>query len=189
MKNNFYDVGSKFANGSLELEPIEPFDEIEFMYSLDSSNKKYAFKQIGGKNSYDFLLAGFSFIYLISSRVKNLLLENGFTGWKEKKVEVYSNGKKQLADYSGLAIVGKCGPIINELSVKKQVEPPVSFGNSYEAYFGLYFDEKSWDGSDIFSPTGKHNIFVTEKVRNVLVQHNVSNIDFTPISDVENMML
>lgn len=189
MKNKFYDVGSKFSNGSLEIQPIEPFDEMEFFYSLDSSNHKYVFEQVGGKNAHDFILAGFSFIYLISNKVKNILLENGFTGWREQKVEIYTKYKKQITGYSGLAVVGRCGPILNELSVKKEVDPPVSFGNSYEAYLGLYFDEKTWDGSDIFSPEGKHNIFVTEELKHILMKNNVSNIDFIPISDVENMML
>lgn len=58
---------------------------------------------------------------------------------------------------------------------------------SFPILKGLYFDERSWDGSDIFRPSDDTAwIFITNRVKNVL-SAKTKNIRFVPLEDVEHM--
>lgn len=50
---------------------------------------------------------------------------------------------------------------------------------------GMYFDEKSWDGSDLF--VAGHTMFrmMTDRVRKVLLKHKVKNFEITRLPEVE----
>jgi hypothetical protein len=95
----------------------------------------------------------------------------------------------EVAGYSGLVVSGRYGAIDNTRSV--QVEKVVVGNPKGHApvWKGLYFDEKSWDGSDIFRPSGTGYIFVTEKVRAALDRAKVTNLTCTALADFERPML
>jgi hypothetical protein len=50
---------------------------------------------------------------------------------------------------------------------------------------GLFFDETSWDGSDLFQPQGTLFVLVRDSVRRALEEAKVRNVAFERITDIE----
>jgi len=73
--------------------------------------------------------------------------------------------------YYGLQIIGKAG----------KLEHPSKIG----FYVGLKFDYDSWDKSDVFSPEGTVSFFCNEKVRKILKENKITNIDIHDIDDIQ----
>jgi hypothetical protein len=89
-----------------------------------------------------------------------------------------SNAKK----YHGLAITGRCGAINYSRSVPIQRRYPAGV---FPAFQGIYFDESSWDGSDIFmTPPESIWTFVTERVRSALQECAINNVILERVTDI-----
>jgi len=50
---------------------------------------------------------------------------------------------------------------------------------------GIYFDERSWDSSDIFLLEGKLHLFITQKVKNIIDRLGLTNVIITDTVDRE----
>jgi hypothetical protein len=50
---------------------------------------------------------------------------------------------------------------------------------------GVYFDEHSWDGSDVFSPKGMNMRLLTRRAYEALRVERVENSTFTPLTEVK----
>jgi hypothetical protein len=53
---------------------------------------------------------------------------------------------------------------------------------------GLYFDLKTWDGSDIFVPESTGYTIVTEQVKIAIEKAKFKNIYFKRLTEFERMM-
>ncbi|MEM9859824.1 MAG: hypothetical protein AAF843_20905 [Bacteroidota bacterium] len=183
MENQFYSLQSAFKSNSIGLEPIEPFDDVSF---FTGRNGRYLFKCVFGNKKYDILTGGFAYIFIVSEKFIDAL-GNNFSGWKQVPLEIQSENGESMEGYFGLAVKGVCGPIKNELSKKVILHPRTKNGPSRSGYIGLYFDESTWDGSDVFSPANSNYIFITGKVKNELERSNLTNILIEPIGEIENL--
>ena len=116
-------------------------------------------------------------IVLISDRVVHLFRSHHFSGWSTYQVRVHAKGVQQ--NYFGLIVTGRCGPLDRTRGewVHKDDVP----GRFLR---GVFFDEQSWDGADFFLPQGTAFIFITERVRDLLVREGVENIRCERLSDV-----
>ena len=56
-------------------------------------------------------------------------------------------------------------------------------------WLGYYFDENSWDGSDVFRPEGTRMTLVTERTKNLIEGCFATNFTFKPILEVERLEL
>lgn len=65
--------------------------------------------------------------------------------------------------------------------------PRVPWAQPYKVRMGYYFEESSWDGSDFFSPQGSFQIFVTERVKRLMEENKISNLEFRRVTEVENL--
>ena len=54
---------------------------------------------------------------------------------------------------------------------------------------GLYFEDGTWDGSDVFAPSGTARFIVTSKVKAVLERVQATNIKLEPLSEVVRPIL
>jgi hypothetical protein len=136
-----------------------------------------------GGQATDFLWCALTSLVCISHRVVTLWKEHQFTGWSVYPVEVYGRKGERLPDYFGFAVTGprlKRDRSRSEIVTKPS---PVPGGKSWQVYKGLYFDEKEWDGSDFFLVEG--SIVVTQAVRDVCTRAKISNVRFTPLTEVE----
>ena len=135
----------------------------------------------GRKIPSDVIFAGVEVI-AIHERVRRLLLEHGFTGWKTYPVHVLGPEQEGYEDYHGLAITGRCGPLEYTRSIPFQKQMS---GGVFTYWRGEYFDEATWDGSDLFVPEGTAVILVVEEVKQAFVRAKVRNVRFTRLTERE----
>lgn len=112
---------------------------------------------------------------VVSQRLIDLLLEQGFTGWGTYPVEVHAKGGELAPGYHGFCITGRCGPMQYEKSEVIYEDMP---GGRVPRYKGKYFDPESWDGSDFFMSTTPLTgwMFILEPVKKALARVKVRNL-------------
>ena len=118
--------------------------------------------------------------------MKLALRQHSVTGWATFPINLVSGGFNLSRHYEGFAVSGRCGKIQNLRSTKVTCLPPPG-GRSYEAYKGLYFEEESWDGSDIFMPEDISYIIVSARTQAILNDASFSNLDFVRLPDFERL--
>lgn len=186
MSETFYSLSRGYKRGSLHASMSHKEYDAESVFYGTYPNKVINLSYLQGKKPFDMVGCGWGFIYALSPIFVSFLKSVGFTGWKSYPVK-YEGKFGSLDGYEILSVTGRCGKIRHDLSEKRVMPPRVSWADSYEAYFGLYFDIDSWDGSDIFCPKGTYHIFITQKVKDALDRAKFSNMDIRPISEMENI--
>ena len=141
-------------------------------------------EQISGRKWTDILNPCSVGMYFVSKRFIDLLYQNNITGWRTYPIIIMDKDGKEVSDYIGFSIIGKCGAIDytkSEVSEKRRVpEGPL---NRY--YRGLYVGMNEWDGTDFFIPKGTLHIIVTNKVVEVIKNHKITNIVLKSLADYE----
>jgi hypothetical protein len=136
------------------------------------------FKHKYGKNFADILDAGWTGLFLISERLKNLLEENGLTGWKTYPIKLLDKKNKEISGYFGFSITGSCGPMTfrksDIIDIRRVPEGPI-----INVYKGLYIGLDKWDKSDFFIPSGSYRIIVTKKTAEILKSQKITNLELT----------
>jgi hypothetical protein len=103
----------------------------------------------------------------------------GFTGWRTYPVHLYAKDGARIPGYHGLAIHGRCGPLDDSRSVQLDTIYP---GGVFPKWYGLYFDEETWDGSDLFMTSSEQAwIFVVEAVKRAFEKAKLTNVEFTAL--------
>jgi hypothetical protein len=116
-------------------------------------------------------------VILFADAVTEALTRDALTGWAPYAVQLAWAGV--AADrYEGLAVLGRCGPI--DWTRGEWVRTADEPGPSLK---GLYFDESSWDGSDVFSPKDSFFVLVTERARACLSRHVGGSCRFVRLSE------
>jgi hypothetical protein len=145
---------------------------------------------MGSKTPGDVIWSSLVAPLVVHSRVVDALVEARITGWSTYAVQVASGAGEPVPGYVGLAIHGRCAA--RDLSRSEIVLKKYPGGWSPE-FRGHFFPPESWDGSDLFmqhacsgSQTSCHR-FATDRVRRVLRKAKISNLAFTPLSDVQTM--
>jgi hypothetical protein len=144
-------------------------------------------KGASGSTACDWVSTSTAYISIVSTRLVNAIRQ--FRGWRTFPVCVYGKHGKRIPGYHGLAVIGRCGPIDNSRSVQQWRPPKAVTGKPYRAWVGLYFDESSWDGSDIFMPECTALICVTEPVKESVTRARLTNVRLVALSEMENTKL
>lgn len=119
--------------------------------------------------------------YYLSGRVQQLLKEHKITGWSAHPIVLHNKAGEACPGYAVLSITGRCGPLDDD---QGEVVPGQKSGHRYVRYKGLYFDESTWDGSDLFMPEGDNTyMFATERVKNLFEEHMIKGFEFTPLTE------
>lgn len=144
-----------------------------------------------GKKFWDVVIAGQGLLLAISERVVKLLQDNNITGCKFYPITI--NDHEDLSYYL-LTITGRCGAFdISKSKVMETIEYPESIIQNSDIVIpkgmfsimkGFHFPLESWDGSDFFTPEGGGDIIVTERVKDLLKKHKVTNIVLENIKDM-----
>ncbi|UJP65150.1 imm11 family protein [Mongoliitalea daihaiensis] len=172
LKGDVYDQGKTHAMLLLEGQ----FESFKFPIK---------FKHVSGKRHCDLVGTGWGVLFLISDRMKLILEENNLTGWKSFPVDIFDEtGDKIQNLYHGFSIVGRSGSIDYKKSevIERRL---VSTGPLCKYYKGVYPDMDSWDGSDFFLPQNHWGIVITERVKKILTNHKLANIEFSNLADLE----
>jgi hypothetical protein len=142
---------------------------------------------MGGREPADVVWTTSLSPLIIHCRVRDLLLEEGITGWTTYPVLLIGKNAKAYPDYVGVSILGRCAP--QDLSRSGMVMQQYP-GGWFPHLKGHYFDESSWDGQDLFMERrnargfGNAAIFVSEKVVQAAWRAKVTNVSFTRLTDV-----
>lgn len=138
-----------------------------------------------GRIVYD-LISWDASVFMLHDRIIDRFHARAFTGWTTFPVEIYGKDRKRVDQYKGFAVTGRCGPIIDSLSKPRIAMPLTPGGCKMQLWYGMYFDEATWDGSDFVIPEGTHIIVVTDPVKEVLEALKATNIAIEPMSEREN---
>lgn len=185
--DKIYSVNNAFKRGALHVQPVQEFNLNKVFKSLSSVNDPLEFKYHSGSKPMDLVGTTHAWIKLFSEKVINILEKEGFKGWSTIPAKIFGKEGKDVDGYHVIQVRGHCGRIDDSKSREETIPPKSSKGKPRTALMGLYFDPESWDGSDIFSPEETGFIFVTKKVKQALEEAKVINIDFTPITEIENV--
>jgi len=146
------------------------------------------FTLVSGKLWTDFLSSSTVISNLISFRLVEMLERERVTGWATYRTNVFSRAGALLsADYGGLAVTGRSGPVDDSLSAEVDRLAPKA-GGARRVLVGLRFQPGSWDGSDIFLAGGRGFIFVTQRVRELFERERVTNARFKRAEDIERRL-
>ena len=118
----------------------------------------------------------------LGTEMVSSLQEAGISGWSTYPVELFGKQGEPLGTYHGLIVHGRCGAVDKSRSVRTTKEFP---GGVFPIWRGLYFDEDSWDGSDIFMPSDETGwVFVTTRAKEVFAEC-AKNVCFTALADID----
>jgi len=184
--NEFYCLSGSFLRGELRVRPRQRIaDEYRLIRAEDLPEKPLIFDWHMGKKLTDFMPTALAPVELISDRVVAIFKSFEITGWTTYPVVVHNKDGSKIDGYNGLAITGHCGQLDDSRCIQKQFPPPSSVAPSRLSWIGYYFEEKSWDGSDIFIPEGTGIIIVTNRVKEIIRKNKLTNVDFELITEVE----
>ncbi len=65
--------------------------------------------------------------------------------------------------------------------------PKAPGGASLPHRIGIHFWPETWDGSDLFSPEGTTLAVVVQRVRDVLEDASVTNVQFERLTEAEQL--
>jgi len=135
----------------------------------------------------DIVWTGHVATVLVSERIHSIFLEHGISGWSSYRVSLHGKNAEPISGYFGLVINGRCGAIDNSKS--QQISKRFPAKNS-KVWKGIFFDPSSWDGSDLFMPSGRNGwIFATNDVKQVIEKEKIKNIAFNPLGEVERLVI
>lgn len=142
---------------------------------------------MGRKVPLDIIYTTIAAPIIVADRVVEVLDSAGFTGWQTYPVELFGKDSTSIPGFQGLAVHGRCGPIENHRSNRFDKLMP---GGVFPWWRGLYFEQETWDGSDIFMPSGRASrIFVVEQVKEALEKAHVRGVAFPSLDEVERAEL
>jgi hypothetical protein len=170
---DFYVISDKFTRGALNLIPILNADFYKVFRGEFMPEKVVEFIPNCGSRTYDFLNAGYAGLHLVSKKIIQLFRTNDLNGWLEKPVRI--KGYEDF-EYYLFMVTGRCSAINFEKSQTFIKAPFAPTGKPVEVKRGLYFDIRSWDGSDVFTPENSMFTFVTEKAAKLLSDNKVTNL-------------
>lgn len=146
-------------------------------------------KKMSGNKKYDIVVGNHPAMLFISNKVVDLLLQENISGWQSKRAIIKIDEKEEILDYNLFVINGRCGKIDSNRSKLVQKPPIVKGGTIRNVKIGLFFDETTWDGSDIFNPKNTGLIFIKEKVKHLFEKNKITNTQFECITLMENMII
>jgi hypothetical protein len=129
----------------------------------------------------DVVWTDFVGLVLISDDLAGQLRQRGITGWSPFPTECVNS--PELSRYVVCQVQGRSGGVRFDRGTWIRHEEAA--GPWKSVLRGLFFDENTWDGSDIFCPAGTGFMVVTEKVVDVIRAFDTRNVGITPMTDVE----
>jgi hypothetical protein len=191
--NDFYSFGTKLAYSTFQAVPVGVKCKVEnglsdpyklIMGDFSDIDFPVIFKQESGKKLHDILETGLSALYLISDKMKNVLIENQLTGWKTFPVKIFDKKDNEVLGYEGFSTTGRAGPLDYSKCpiIETRVYPSAPL---VKHYVGKYIDLSTWDGSDFFLPKNHFGTMITPKAAQILTKSKLTNINLRRLGDIE----
>jgi hypothetical protein len=165
--------------GNLEIP--KPWSNIDLHRGRFRPSQPLEMRHNVGGPLRDVVITGWAVPDVVSQTFVDALSSAGCSGWSLFPVTVYDKRGAPASGFHGFQVLGECGPLDWRRSQPVPVELP---GGVFPRLKGMYFTEGTWDGSDVFGPTDKGFVFMTEKAVLALKRSRVSNMDAEPIEEV-----
>lgn len=146
------------------------------------------FRHQMGNNIAEVIWTGYVACVLVSTKFRDLLERERFTGWSTYPIVLYGEDSKELQGYVGLSILGRAGVVDFTRSRIASRGPIYEGGPKWKNHLGLFFKDDLWDGSDIFMVEGRSSTFVTERVKQAVAEFNIPNVQFERLSEYEEQV-
>ena len=190
--SEFFDFHSKLVSSTFQAHAtgLPTSDKISARLQLVMGDYKgidfpVVFVQAYGHKLTDILDTGYPSLYIISDKLKILLGENHFTGWKTYPIRLFDKKNNEIFGYHGFSITGRCGPIDEKKSpiIERR---PVPEGPIWKFYKGLYIGLDQWDKTDFFYPQGSTWAVITTRVAECLKKNKITNLRMQSLADIED---
>lgn len=180
-----FSFGSKGSSrefiADIDLDGVDPLAATRGTESVRQARARWA---MGGTSPGPVVWTRLVGPVLLHASMLNSLAASSIAGWSSYPVELRGKTGEILGAYSGFVVTGRCGPLQPDRSVRAAKEYPAG---TFPVLRGLFFDEASWDGTDIFMPDDDSAwVFVTERAKKVLLS-GAKNLRFEKLADVEQM--
>ena len=140
--------------------------------------------QSSGKKWTDVLAPSSASMYIVSNKFINLMEEKEIVGWSKYPIKIFDKKGNEVFGYNGFSVTGRCGKV--DLSKSKIVKKRLMSTSPLSEYYrGLHIDLETWDGSDFFIPEDSLHIIITDRVKHILENNNISNLDLKNLTDLE----
>lgn len=189
--SDLFSFGDRYSSVTVQMERTREWEwaepgglrEGQMLLTGDYRGAEFPleFRHYSGKRYDDVLGIGYSSLYLISDRFREVLEKNNFTGWKCFPVRLFTKKGEEVTGYQGFSVTGRAGRIDREKSEIVYIEYPT--GIQEANYKGVHVDMEQWDGSDIFMPDKWFGIVMTRKVREALLAEKITNIRFENMAE------
>jgi hypothetical protein len=185
--HEFWQISDALDNDALRVKMETRMDEDEDV-SLKRGELRPAvpvcFRQYMGGRLKDLIGSGGG-QFMISNRLADTLRAGKFTGWSTYPAKIFGKKGEEITGYNGLAITGRCAEIDESRSEKVEELP----GGKFRIMRGMFFDEKDWDGSDIFMIGVAGQICVKQKVYEAITSLKPTNIKFTRLDEATYLLV
>lgn len=162
----FYKHRNPRKRGAIRFKSVVPYDSLALKRGEYSVAGSFDVKVDEGKKFYDILWLQDVFNFAVSERIHDLLVDQHVVGWKGYPLSIENCDKK----YWGIQVTGRAGPL---------------FRPSEGFIEGLSFDQKTWDGSDIFLLEGTGVTLISERLRDILIKAKTTNLELAEISTIQ----
>ena len=139
-----------------------------------------------GKLTADVIATAFASLILISTRLANAMSAAAFTGWRSAPVR-FDRDEVEPFKYQVLSVSGRCGAIKHELSSRGR-RPSRMPGKMLDVAIGTCFDLESWDTSDLFMPMNSGETFITDRVRLLFGDFDMTGVEIVPLTKTERIV-
>jgi hypothetical protein len=193
--DNFYEFGDSDSNSTFQASLVKSQKNI----SLDNQDFEQdrlqwgdysksifpaVFEYYRGRALKDMLGTGWTSLYLISDRMKEVLEEHNLTGWKTFPIKLFGKKGEEISGYHGFSVTGRGGCIDHSgaVMIEKEAIPGPGI---WKYYKGMTVDLTKWDNTDFFKPENYSGTIVTEKAAMALKEAHITNVKLTKLTDIE----
>jgi hypothetical protein len=148
--------------GLFRASPLAALDYLGVLRGEVVPNGVIPFRWMSGSTSVgDVVYTDAVFPVLLSGRARIAL--SGIRGWTSYPVSLTDSHGHPIRNFHLLTVQGRCGRIDFEKSSAVRHEYP---GGVFQEYRGVFFDDDSWDHSDVFMPKNRIGyIFASERAK------------------------
>lgn len=164
---NFFELQFEMRKDEVFIEALNDYPDQSIKIGEFTPEEPFKMKLSEGKRYFDVIRYQDVFNFAISSRFYNILKNEDVSGWNAYKIDIKDSDK----EYFGFQVTGKSDNIFRPK------------GKGFVT--GQNFDYSSWDGSDFFCPEGTMLIFCTQKVKDLFISNDITNVELQDIKTVK----
>jgi hypothetical protein len=184
-----YDLTAKGSNVAFTAHLHEKYDGIdgdqleEYFTGAERPSTPLEFVQYSGRFLADVIPTHSLLGPLVSDKFIDVLQHKKCTGWDCYPVTILSKKNELIRNYYGIQVLGRAGPIRDELSEYRYCEYMKSTEGGGMPLVGLFFDPETWNETDIFKPENSVSIFITHNVKEALENAKIKGLCLETLSE------